>query len=95
MKFLITARQKPVPQSPAPLEVYKAAYQYVKTRLENGTFDCFYSFPSFGGMIIANVETPEELWLEIFGYPLAAGYDWEVQPLADTLFLLGKASGIN
>ena len=93
MKFLVIARPNAASQSPATSEALKASYQYFKTRLENGTLDCAYSFVPFGGMGIANADTPEQLWAEISGYPLVTGFDWEVQPLADILFVLEKAAG--
>ena len=76
-----------------PLAVFQAAHEYVKAALADGTLDCAYALPDGSGASIANVDSHEELWDVLSGYPFAAlgrvGY--EVYPLLDVNHSFGKS----
>ncbi|MFC2099588.1 muconolactone Delta-isomerase family protein [Candidatus Bipolaricaulota bacterium] len=83
MKYLVTALPSRPMQRDQALALYKAASEWVKARLADGTLDFHYTFPGGGGIGIANVDSHEALSDVIASYPLYAYMDWEVRPLSD------------
>jgi hypothetical protein len=86
MKFLILG--KPRSGAPAP-EDREAANQASKAALEkwlaDGTLDCSYQRVGGGGVAIANADTAEELLQAMWSYPLYAQFEWQVEPLVESV----------
>lgn len=80
MKYCVTARPGPLPPSP---EQFDAAMDWLKVRLDDGTFDCLYGFLEGGGFSIANVASHEEALDLMTEYPLYGMVEWEVRPVLE------------
>jgi len=86
MKYLVMARTgvAPIPPEKAP-DLFKAAKEWIKTRLASGKHDCHFMFSQGGaGFSIVNANSHEELMDEILDYPLYPFLHWEVNALCDS-----------
>jgi hypothetical protein len=83
MKFLITA----IPDREIPVEMgaalYQAATAWTEERIADGRIESMYVFAQTGGMAIIEVDSHEQVFDELVGYPLYGFFDWEVTALAD------------
>jgi hypothetical protein len=84
MKYLVIGNPNltPIPPELA-VNIYKAAIAWMDERLKNGKLDFHYIFAERGGFVIANVNSPEELFDEMLSYPLYPFFDWEVKALVE------------
>jgi hypothetical protein len=80
MKFLVTVRPGPMPP---PVELVRQAQDWIRERLDDGTFEAVYAFPHGGGMSIGENESPEQLMEQLMAYPLSPYVDYEVLPLVE------------
>jgi hypothetical protein len=80
MKFLVTVRPTGLPP---PIEAVKAAREWLETRVEDGTFECIYAFPTGGGVSIGENESHEQLMDEMLDYPLSPFVEFRVEPLVE------------
>jgi hypothetical protein len=67
MKYCVTARPGVLPPSP---EQFDAALEWLRIRLDDGTFDCLYGFLEGGGFSVANVASHSEVLDLMTEYPL-------------------------
>jgi hypothetical protein len=83
MKFLVTA----IPNRPIPPEMgaalWQAATAWTEERIADGRIECNYVFAQTGGMAIIEVDSHEQVFDELMGYPLSGFFKWEVAALAD------------
>ena len=98
MKFLVLSKPcvgVPLPDNPEiRLALFQATKQFVENMLADGRVDCAYNFVSGqGGVTIANADSHEQLFGRIAAYPLYPFYDWEVQPIVDHPYVLGRLIG--
>ncbi|MHA2249491.1 MAG: hypothetical protein ACXAD7_03965 [Candidatus Kariarchaeaceae archaeon] len=75
-------RTVPLPENY--VELVKAANDWLKSKLADGTLDCVYSIVPGGGVAIGNADTHEKIYDDILAYPLFPFFEWDVKPLADT-----------
>ena len=80
MKYFVTAKPGPIPPSP---EQFDAAMDWLRTRLDNGTFDCLYGFLEGGGFSISNASSHSEALSMMTEYPLFGLVEWEVRPVLE------------
>ena len=80
MKYCVTARPGLLPPSP---DQFDAAMEWLRTRLDDGTFDCLYGFLEGGGFSVANVSSHKEALDLMAEYPLYGLVEWEVRPVLD------------
>jgi hypothetical protein len=80
MKFLVTVRPTGLPP---PIEAVKAAREWLETRVEDGTFECIYAFPTGGGVSIGENESHEQLMDEMLDYPLSPFVEFRAEPLVE------------
>jgi hypothetical protein len=80
MKFLVTVRPTGLPP---PIEAVRAAREWLETRVEDGTFECIYAFPTGGGISIGENESHEQLMDEMLDYPLSPFVEFRVEPLVE------------
>jgi hypothetical protein len=80
MKYCVTAKPGFLPPSP---EQFDAAMDWLRTRLDDGTFDCLYGFLEGGGFSVANVSSHSEALDLMAEYPLYGMVEWEVRPVLD------------
>jgi hypothetical protein len=80
MKYCVTARPGVMPPSP---EQFDAAMEWLRIRLDDGTFDCLYGFLEGGGFSIANVASHSEVLDLMTEYPLYGLVEWDVRPLLE------------
>lgn len=84
MNHLVTTTPQNVPVAPDQLAaLYEAAKQWLKVRLDDGTFDCHYVFSDRGGFTIVNVSSHEEIFDQITDFPTNAFFTREVKDLCD------------
>jgi len=80
MKYCVTARPGLLPPSP---EQFDAALEWLRARLDDGTFDCLYGFLEGGGFSVANAPSHKEALDLMAEYPLYGMVEWEVRPVLD------------
>jgi hypothetical protein len=80
MKYFVTAKPGPMPPSP---EQFDAAMDWLRTQLDNGTFDCLYGFLEGGGFSISNASSHSEALAMMTEYPLYGLVEWEVRPVLE------------
>ncbi len=80
MKFLVTATPGPMPP---PLDVVRAARDWLDAKLADGTFECVYAFPQGGGCSIGENDSLEQLMEQLLDYPLSPFVEFDVQPLLE------------
>lgn len=80
MKYLVTLRPGPMPP---PIEAARQAQDWVKARIDDGTFEVAYAFPEGGGLSIGEHGSSEQLMELMLDYPLAPFVDFDVKPLVD------------
>lgn len=84
MKYLVIANPRPIPIPPEQaIGLYQAASAWTDERLKNGKLEVNYGYPGGGGIAIANVNSPEELFDELLSYPLYGLFDWKIKVLVD------------
>jgi muconolactone delta-isomerase len=80
VKFLVTATPGPMPP---PVEAVRAAQEWLKTKLADGTFECVYGFPHGGGFSVGENDSAEQLMEQLMEYPLSPFVQYDVTPLVD------------
>jgi hypothetical protein len=80
MKFLTVVKPRPMPP---PVDVVRAAQEWINQRRSDGTFEVVYAFPTGGGMSIGESQSAEEMMDLLLDYPLAPFVDYEVKPLIE------------
>lgn len=80
MKYCVTAKPGLLPPSP---EQFDAALDWLRTRLDDGTFDCLYGFLEGGGFSVANVGSHREALELMAEYPLYGMVQWDVRPVLE------------
>jgi hypothetical protein len=80
MKYLVTAKPGPLPPTP---EQFDAALDWLRVRLDDGTFDCLYGFVEGGGFSVSNAESNREALELMTDYPLYGLVEWEVRPVLE------------
>jgi hypothetical protein len=80
MKFLTIVRPGPMPP---PSDVVRASQEWVNEKLDDGTFECVYSFLEGGGFSVGIADSLEEQMDLMQDYPLAPLVDFEVHPLVE------------
>jgi muconolactone delta-isomerase len=94
MKYLVISRRRdgiPVPPDVV-AGMLLAQRDWVQEKLDDGTFDCAYTFAQGGGGIsIVNAESGEDLHRIATSSPLFGISNVELQPLAD-VSVLGDAA---
>jgi hypothetical protein len=80
MKYFVTAKPGPIPPSP---EQFDAAMDWLRTRLDDGIFDCLYGFLEGGGFSISNASSHSEALAMMTEYPLFGLVEWEVRPVLE------------
>jgi hypothetical protein len=80
MKFMVTARPRPLGPSP---DAVRQAQAWLQAKLDDGTFDAVYAYPEGGGCSIGTYDSHEQLMEELMEYPLSPFVDYEVQALVD------------
>jgi hypothetical protein len=80
MKFLVTAKPGPMPP---PIDVVRAAREWLQGKLDDGTFECVYAFPQGGGCSIGENESLEGLMEQLLDYPLSPFVELDVRPLVE------------
>ena len=78
MKYMCTARPGPLPPSP---EQFDTAFEWLRSRLDDGTLDCLYGFLEGGGLSIANADSHAAALEQMAEYPLYGLVTWEVTPV--------------
>jgi hypothetical protein len=80
MKYLVIVKPGPMPP---PVELIRAAREWVDERTADGTFECVYAFPEGGGLSIGENDSHEALMDELMDYPLSPFVQYEVKALVD------------
>ena len=80
MKYCVTAKPGLLPPSP---EQFDAALDWLRTRLDDGTFDCLYGFLEGGGFSVSNASSHGEALDLMTEYPLYGLVEWEVRPVLE------------
>jgi hypothetical protein len=80
MKYCVTARPGVLPPSP---EQFDAALEWLRIRLDDGTFDCLYGFLEGGGFSVANVASHSEVLDLMTEYPLYGMVEWDIRPVLE------------
>lgn len=80
MKYLVTVRPGPMPP---PVEAARQAQEWLKARLDDGTFEVAYAFPEGGGFSVGEHGSADQLMDQLLDYPLAPFVDFEVKPLVE------------
>lgn len=80
MKVLIIARPGAMPP---PADTIRAAREWIDEKLDDGTFECVYSFIEGGGFSVGEVESLEHLTDLMAEYPMGPFVQWEVHPLTE------------
>ncbi|HEX4731198.1 MAG TPA: hypothetical protein VH299_08000 [Solirubrobacterales bacterium] len=80
MKYCVTARPGVMPPSP---EQFDAALEWLRIRLDDGTFDCLYGFLEGGGFSVANVASHSEVLELMTEYPLYGMVEWDIRPVLE------------
>lgn len=87
MKYLLITKSRignAVSRPDDPQAVFKAANEWNKTKLDNGSFDCVYGFADGrGGVSIVNASSHEDLLLLVRSSPMYHFIDYEIRPLCD------------
>ena len=84
MKYLIVGKPGGEPVPPDKLvDAYKACQAFGNKLMEDGTFDCMYSFYEGGGFGIVNADSHEEVYKHLLNYPMYASFVWKVKPILD------------
>ena len=93
MKMLITARNRENPGVEETAELLKATAEYLEKLSASGNFGVGYMFTNGGGFMIGDLDTAEEVWENLHGHPLYGNFDWTVEPVVETQFVMGHLSG--
>ena len=80
MKYLVTVKPGPMPP---PIEMVRAAREWLDEKREDGTFEFVYAFPEGGGCSISDHDSHEALMDMLIDYPLSPFVDYEVKALVD------------
>jgi muconolactone delta-isomerase len=80
MKFMVTARPRPLPP---PADLVRQAQSWLQAKLDDGSFEAVYAYPEGGGFSIGENDSHEQLMEQLMDYPLSPFVDFEVQPLVD------------
>jgi hypothetical protein len=80
MQFLTIVKPGPMPP---PVDQIRRAQEWLRTRVDDGRFECAYAFPGGGGCGIGRADSLEELMDDLLEYPLSPFVEYEVKPLVD------------
>lgn len=80
MKFLTIVRPGPMPP---PIDVVRESQDWVNEKLDDGTFECVYSFLEGGGFSVGTADSFEEQMDLLQDYPMAPLVQYEVHPLVE------------
>jgi hypothetical protein len=80
MKFLTTVKPGPMPP---PVDVARAAQEWLQAALDDGWIECCYAYPHGGGCSISEVDSHEVLMDRLLAYPMSPFVEYEVEPLVD------------
>jgi hypothetical protein len=80
MKYLVTVKPGPMPP---PLEMVRAAREWIDEKRDDGTFEAVYAFPEGGGMSISDHDSHEELMETLLDYPLSPFVEYDVRAMVD------------
>jgi hypothetical protein len=80
MKYLVTVTPGPMPP---PIEMVRAAREWVEERSGDGTFEAVYAFPEGGGMSISDHESHDALMDTLLDYPIAPFVQYDVKALVE------------
>jgi hypothetical protein len=78
MKYMVIARPGPLPPSP---EQFDMAFDWLQSRVDDGTFDCLYGFLEGGGVSITNADSHAQVLDLMAEYPLYGLVNFEVKPV--------------
>jgi muconolactone delta-isomerase len=78
MKFLVTVTPGPMPP---PMELIQAGEDWIRGKLDDGSFECVYAFPNGGGLSIGENDSHEQLMDQLLEYPMSPFVSYDVQPL--------------
>jgi hypothetical protein len=80
MKFLTIVRPGPMPP---PADAIRASQDWINEKLDDGTFECVYSFIEGGGFSVGTADSLEEQMDLMQDYPMAPFVQYEVHPLTE------------
>ena len=80
MKYLVMVKPGPMPP---PIELVRAAREWVEEKRADGTFEAVYAFPEGGGVSIGENESHDALMEQLMEYPLSPFVQYEVKALVD------------
>lgn len=78
MKFFVKATPGPLPPSP---DQFDAATEWLRGKLDDGSFDCLYGFLEGGGLAVTNADSYLDALQQMTEYPLYGLVSWEVKPV--------------
>jgi muconolactone delta-isomerase len=96
MKFLVIVTPRPNPMIPPQVaaRLLSAQREWMGQRLDDGTFECAYAFPTGGGCSVVNVDSHEALNALLLDSPSFPMAEIETRALADFNVVLGNASAM-
>lgn len=80
MKFLTIVRPGPMPP---PADLIRESQDWITEKLDDGTFECVYSFLEGGGFSVGTAGSFEEQMDLMQDYPMAPLVQYEVHPLVE------------
>ncbi|MFC1886777.1 DUF3303 family protein [Thermodesulfobacteriota bacterium] len=84
MKYMFTCTPIQTQVTPKQrLELLKATKKWIDQRVKNGTIEVVYNFIEYGGLSIANLDSPEAARDYLADFPARQLFDWQVTPLLE------------
>jgi hypothetical protein len=80
MKYYVSATPGPMPPTP---ELFDEAFDWLQSKIDDGTFDCVYGFIGGGGFSVTNAGSHSEVLDLMAEFPLFGLSQWEVKPLLE------------
>ena len=92
MKFLLLSKLLITVPPPEDFRAtLEAAQEYLNTALAEGRLDCIYMYADGRrSVLIANAETPEDIYGWLQAHPAYPSWDFEVHPLVDINYYIGR-----
>jgi hypothetical protein len=81
MKYLVMVTPGPMPP---PLEIIRAAREWLDDKAGDGTFEAVYAFADGGGFSISEAGSHEELMDMLLEYPMSPFVSYDVKALVDS-----------
>jgi hypothetical protein len=78
MKYLVTVTPGPMPP---PIEMIRAAREWIDDKTGDGTFEAAYAFADGGGFSITEAASHEELMDMLLDYPMSPFVSYDVKAL--------------